>query len=214
MRLRSMSIVRASLDVVRRMCPERPRPVDSCYTPDKSRFPPPSGPGPVDTSSREGRAMRRSLCLFILATYFSSAAVSAELRPADHDVLMGWQPNGVPLVTAPREQSDLVVVADGQGGAIAAWTDNRNFGPLAVFLQRIGDNGQVVWPANGVQVQDGNATSSKPGLLLDGQGGVIVAWEENDLGVRTLRATRFLLDGSIAPGWPALGRELCQDPDC
>ena len=124
-----------------------------------------------------------------------------------------WQPDGVPLVIAPYSQDYVVVVADGQGGVIAAWTDDRNHGPLSVYMQRIDRDGQVQWETNGIKVGD-YVYSRKPGLLLDGQGGVIVAWEENRLGTVTIRATRFLLDGSIAPGWPSLGRALCQDPDC
>ncbi len=48
-----------------------------------------------------------------------------------------WTPNGIALGYGFNEQIDPVIVADGSGGSILAWTDNRSMIATDVYAQRI-----------------------------------------------------------------------------
>ncbi|HET7226744.1 MAG TPA: hypothetical protein VFK69_13630 [Candidatus Eisenbacteria bacterium] len=48
-----------------------------------------------------------------------------------------WTANGVPISTANADQINPALVADGAGGAIAAWQDARNSGAPDIYAQRV-----------------------------------------------------------------------------
>jgi hypothetical protein len=88
-----------------------------------------------------------------------------------------WAPaNGVAVSNAAGDQSGPQIVADGSGGAIIAWQDNRN-GDFDVFVQRLNGAGVPQWAANGVAVT-GADDQINPHLVSDGAGGAIIAWED------------------------------------
>src|SRR5580765_6552018 len=47
-----------------------------------------------------------------------------------------WTANGVAVCNAAQDQSQVSIAADGSGGAILAWYDNRSFGG-DIYAQRI-----------------------------------------------------------------------------
>src|SRR5215470_7793344 len=55
-----------------------------------------------------------------------------------------WAPNGIPVCQAPSTQQDPVLVSDGAGGALIAWTDYRT-GSADIYMQRLGSNGAAQW---------------------------------------------------------------------
>jgi hypothetical protein len=61
-----------------------------------------------------------------------------------------WTANGLAVASAPRGQYGGGIVADGAGGAIAGWTDNRAGNARYVYAQRIQSNGAVQWATDGV----------------------------------------------------------------
>lgn len=48
-----------------------------------------------------------------------------------------WTANGVAISTANADQINEAIVADGAGGAIAAWQDSRNSGAPDIYAQRV-----------------------------------------------------------------------------
>jgi hypothetical protein len=52
-----------------------------------------------------------------------------------------WESNGVPIVTAPRDQIAIDIAADGNGGAFLAWQDGRT-DTFDIYAQHIDTNGQ------------------------------------------------------------------------
>jgi hypothetical protein len=61
--------------------------------------------------------------------------------------------------------------------------------------------------ANGVVVCSASAAQSNQQLILDGSGGIIVAWEDGRLGFPDIYAQR--LNSSGAPQWTANGVPVC-----
>jgi hypothetical protein len=54
-----------------------------------------------------------------------AAASDIYVQKIDASGNMGWEANGRPICDAPAEQRRPAVVADGSGGAVLAWMDNR-----------------------------------------------------------------------------------------
>lgn len=78
------------------------------------------------------------MCLLL-----APGSVLGLLAPAP--VAAQWFPNGVPICTAAGSQGsrgNLVIIADGSGGAIVAWEDHRSGDDI--YAQRVYADGAVV----------------------------------------------------------------------
>lgn len=101
--------------------------------------------------------------------------IYAQRVDADGNIL--WPGTAMPICTAPQSQSYPSIVSDDSGGAIIAWQDPRS-GVVAVYIQRINEDGYIQWQAEGVPV-----CVDQTGLLIgqmipDGSGGAIIAWHD------------------------------------
>ncbi len=90
-----------------------------------------------------------------------------------------WMTNGIPVSTAVWGQSRSQLVSDGQGGAIITWKDSRNERfETDIYAQRVDPNGSVLWTTDGVAISRVPENQHHFGVVPDGQGGAIVAWED------------------------------------
>ena len=125
-----------------------------------------------------------------------------------------WTANGVPISTGPGAQATPTIVADGAGGAIITWADDRtccfNFD---IYAQRIDASGAVLWTTNGVALCTVAKDQIGPQLVADGTGGAIVVWEDGRVsGLNTgIFAQRMSAAG--VPQWTANGVALCTAPN-
>ena len=92
-----------------------------------------------------------------------------------------WALDGIAVVNAPENQgiSGISIAADTHGGAFVAWEDARSC--CTIYAHHIDENGQFLWPINGVQVSPSpsvvtGAISRPPIILSDGSGGALVSW--------------------------------------
>ncbi len=122
----------------------------------------------------------------------------------------GWAVNGSPVCAAGGDQSAPVVIADGVGGAIFAWTDARG-ADLDVYALRTTADPVALWTTNGVAVCAVTGNQQHPRIATDGAGGVFVAWQDERPGSNAidLYAHRVRGAGALDPAWPASGRALC-----
>lgn len=116
---------------------------------------------------------------------------------------LAWPDTGVVLCRAKLFQRLPVPVADGSGGAIVAWEDNRVFHLGQVFAQRVDAGGAALWAADGVPLCATNMTRPYPAIAPDGAGGAVVAWQDGRNENVDVYAQR--VDGSGAPLWAANG---------
>lgn len=86
-----------------------------------------------------------------------------------------------------------------------AWEDGRNAGQMKAYAQIIDTTGQKMWTANGVEVSSTTGPHASPFIISDGNGGLIVAWEDKSGGsLKTeIRAQRLTDTG--APRWTTAG---------
>ncbi len=117
-----------------------------------------------------------------------------------------WATDGVVICSAEGSRYDPVIVADGAGGAIIAWVDERALF-LRIFAQRVNPLGNVVWTTDGVSVSSASGHRTWPRLVSDGSGGAIISWLD-------LRSSNFdvytqRLDGAGVPQWTPGGAPVC-----
>jgi len=118
-----------------------------------------------------------------------------------------WPADGVALCTAAGEQAYPSLVADGLGGAIAAWRDYRSGADYDIYAQRISQAGAPQWTADGVLVCNAAGDQYDPAIVTDANGGAIIAWPDMRSGTLDVYAQR--VSGAGAPLWTANGMALC-----
>jgi hypothetical protein len=113
-----------------------------------------------------------------------------------------WTVNGVPLCTAPGDQSFPRLASDGAGGAIVTWQDRRG-AAFDIYARRVNSSGTPLWTADGVPVSATIGEQSLPHIVADGTGGAIIAWDDRRSGTARPYAAR--VDSSGVAPWTAHG---------
>lgn len=87
-----------------------------------------------------------------------------------------WADGGVAVCVDTFYQSPPFITDDGAGGAIIAWSDNRNL-DADVYAQHLDASGAALWAGNGIPVvtKIGNQ-DNELALVSDLAGGAIIAW--------------------------------------
>ncbi len=99
----------------------------------------------------------------------------------DASGVVQWFPTGMRL-SLPYPKGSLRASPDGAGGAIVAWTDNRNIGGpgsgMDIYAQRLNGTGYTQWTSEGYEVCVASGDQDHPAIVSDGAGGAIIAWED------------------------------------
>ncbi len=118
-----------------------------------------------------------------------------------------WTADGVALCTATGNQQAPMIVADGAGGAIVTWTDDRA-GNNNIYVRRILADGTPQWTADGVALCTESSQQYSPTMAPDDSGGAIVTWQDYRSGTNAdIYVQRVSADGT--PQWTANGVALC-----
>ncbi|UCH85246.1 MAG: T9SS type A sorting domain-containing protein [Candidatus Latescibacterota bacterium] len=83
--------------------------------------------------------------------------------------------SGVRVIAAPGDRSSPRLVADGIGGAIVAWQDERT-GVADIYAAAIDANGTVRWTPDGVPSSTAPGAQSTIQIVSDGNNGAILVW--------------------------------------
>ncbi len=120
-----------------------------------------------------------------------------------------WQANGFPIFVTPNsEQFDIEMIKDDFGGAIIAWSDNRNGLDFGNYAQRINSTGQTLWATNGLKVSDTTNDQNFVKLAPDGLGGALFAWQDDRSDVSgDAYAQKISANGNIL--WQEDGIVIC-----
>ncbi len=95
-----------------------------------------------------------------------------------------WGVGGVPFCSAVSFKRLMGVVADGHGGFIALWEDERaRDWHYLLYAQRMDASGNALWQSDGILVSDLLSEDRDPALVSDGAGGAIAAWSSLGPGI-------------------------------
>lgn len=113
-----------------------------------------------------------------IVIFYQSDGLWAQKLDSDGHFL--WPDDGIRLTSDPAYQ--IKAISDGTGGAIIMWADSDSWEGDNIFLQRVDDNGNLLWDADIPMAfgRYGNIDS-------DSSGGTLMIWEENHTNVFTQR---------------------------
>jgi hypothetical protein len=122
-----------------------------------------------------------------------------------------WGPDGLAICTATDSQLRPRLLLQDDGGAIITWYDFRNSSTWDdIYAQKVTGTGGVLWAADGVAVYVGPGHQYLPQLTSDGNGGAIIAWQDDRNGdpmSDDLYAQR--IDGSGGKLWAPSAVPVC-----
>ncbi|GAH52046.1 unnamed protein product, partial [marine sediment metagenome] len=114
-----------------------------------------------------------------------------------------WGANGICICNVTGNQTNHTIIADGLGGAIITWDDERD-GRRDIYAQRVDSNGSIHagWTSNGVLICDTTGAGVfgfYPQIVTDGSGGAIITWEDsrNPANNGDIYAQRITADGNV-----------------
>ena len=129
----------------------------------------------------------------------------------------GWPANQVPLTHITCWKYDPAILADGAGGAVVAWSDDRcrDTTSTNIYVHRVTPSGvpDPSWPADGLALCVAPHEQERPAIVSDGAGGAFVFWDDRRNGTVDIYAMRVLATGVAAPGWPADGLQVASDTE-
>jgi len=119
-----------------------------------------------------------------------------------------WAPDGVPICALPGTRGELQMIADGVGGAVIAWSDERGL-DTDIYAQRITGDGDALWTPDGREVCTAVGNQMRPHLATDKEGGAVIAWQDlrTGYGSDDIYAQRISAEG--IPLWTPYGVAVC-----
>ncbi|MCA6437916.1 MAG: T9SS type A sorting domain-containing protein [Bacteroidetes bacterium] len=124
-----------------------------------------------------------------------------------------WNTNSTintPIAVAANTQKNVSLSSDTKKGAFIIWEDKRNGTSDDVYAQRINSAGVNKWAVNGVPVCINNAEQNSISSVEDGNGGVIITWDDYRNGESDIYAQR--LDSNGVALWATNGVPVCSKP--
>ena len=117
--------------------------------------------------------------------------------------------NGISVTTASMNQNFPELVADGSGGAIVTWYDERNFSITSfdIYAQRLSSSGSTLWGATDIPICTASGIQDFPQIISDDSGGSIITWRDNRSGNYDIYAQRISSSGSTL--WTLNGKAIC-----
>ncbi|HOX24426.1 MAG TPA: FlgD immunoglobulin-like domain containing protein [Candidatus Krumholzibacteria bacterium] len=119
-----------------------------------------------------------------------------------------WAGGGVAIAGVPTHIYYPTVAADGSGGVLVAWADDRT-GTYYVYAQRVNGSGTVLWNEGGVPLCTDPTGQWGPQVCSDESGGAVVAWTDYRPGINAsdIYAQKVRDNGSVA--WATDGIPIC-----
>jgi predicted lipoprotein with Yx(FWY)xxD motif len=99
-----------------------------------------------------------------------------------------------------------VIVSDGAGGAIIAWSDGRD-GAYDIYAQRLNAAGVPQWTLDGIPVCTQPNGQYILSMVSDDVGGAVLVWYDSRTGTQDIYAQR--VNGSGTALWTADGVSVC-----
>lgn len=157
---------------------------------------------PIMTSDRLGGA------IIVWRDYRSAGTPHQYAQKVNSSGVPQWTTDGVELCTASGGQVEPRIAPDGADGAIVTWRDERNGQDNPdIYAQRVNWNGTIQWTSSASAICTATGYQTRPDIVLDGGGYVVIVWEEGRTGYYDVYAQR--LNSSGTAQWTANGVAVC-----
>ncbi len=143
--------------------------------------------------------MARSLSLLAVLTFVVLGAAASPAQGA-------YPRNGAVLTGVGNDIYNPAMIASGRGGAIVAWCQGYSEA-MDVYAQRVGAQGELLWPPEGVVISAAADDQFSPVMSSDGEGGAIVVWTDQRAGYTHIYAQRVDSTGTVL--WDEDGAPVC-----
>ncbi|MGH7454559.1 MAG: hypothetical protein ACRENG_24610, partial [bacterium] len=110
-----------------------------------------------------------------------------------------------PLAVALGEQTSPILVSDRQAGAFVVWQDKRD-GRSAIYAQHLNGLSQPLWKPDGIAVAASAKEQLAPVAISDGQGGVLIFWQDSRNDDGDIFGQHLNTDGNLL--WGASGAQV------
>ncbi|NQS98498.1 MAG: T9SS type A sorting domain-containing protein [candidate division Zixibacteria bacterium] len=115
-----------------------------------------------------------------------------------------WGDDDLMVCNAPENQRGARIFADGNGGAVTAWSDERNGAiPYSdLYAQKLLPNGSTAWETNGLVVSAEDYLQDAPLVRIIQDGSIFIAWSDARLGSAGIYHQLLNPDGAplLTPG--------------
>lgn len=89
-----------------------------------------------------------------------------------------WKKNGNLVCSGDHNERYHDMTADGEGGAIVSWYEERLSGTYDIYAQRINQLGKMIWKTPGLVVCAAAEDQQFPVVAADSKGGAVIAWDD------------------------------------
>jgi hypothetical protein len=117
----------------------------------------------------------------------------------------GWSVASTRATSTSGGQMNPQLTNVGTGLLGIVWEDGRVAGKTRTYAQIIDDTGNKLWAASGVEVSNRTGNQLTPFVVSDGNGGVIVSWEDMTKGVAESDIYAQRISAAGAPLWTSAG---------
>jgi hypothetical protein len=121
-----------------------------------------------------------------------------------------WPANGLLVCSAASAQINPMLITDGTGGAIIAWSDNRNGTDYDVYGQHVKSNATLdsAWPVAGLLLSGGATSQTLDRIVTDGSTGALLVFTDARTGSSHTAAQHVSLAGVIDSQFGANGVQV------
>jgi len=114
-----------------------------------------------------------------------------------------WTANGIAVCTQPATQGLPAITADGVGGAIFCWYDNRVTTDPNIYAAKVTGTGVLPWTSQGVLCCNATGSQGASTIVATSDAGAILAWVDSRGGNQDFYAQRLSSTG--VRQWGAAG---------
>ncbi len=104
-----------------------------------------------------------------------------------------WKEDGIPVALIPHTQYAPQIIPWKNGSVIIAWEDYRSGKHYEIFVQRINDQGEMLWEENGLKINSRDGGRSPKIVATPASDSFYVFWEDYTDGGKAIYGQRYLL---------------------
>ncbi|NHI94992.1 MAG: hypothetical protein EAX96_21055 [Candidatus Lokiarchaeota archaeon] len=142
----------------------------------------------------------------ILFLHFNANSIrETSIHLKSENLSTQWKYNGTVICNITGYQTQYTTLIDSNENIFVSWADRRQ-DDGDIYLQKISGNGQMLWEINGISVYNDTNNSKYPRMVLDGEGGVILSWQDNRTGQNEIYIQRVNSQGKLL--WTNMGKNI------